>query len=502
MGRLSATPSPQERLRALGAAVTMGTDRIGGDHRAAGTLLTDAARLGIQARAGWRPQTLAGRLPEAPRDDRPDAPRPAIATLLRLLGDPDPTLIEEWAQLALSHDVRVDGATAPLLLDWWARQPRRSEAVFAALGPRGEWLSALNADWQKPVATADIPADADDVWQAGKGPERLAILTSVRRRDPARALALVESTWQSDGASDRQGFLEVLIENRSMADEPFLEAALDDRSKVVRRQAAAVLALIPGSRLRQRLSDAARAIVTVRTTRGTLLGRGRRQVALVPPEAFAATWERDGIQERQPEGVGQRAWWMRQILARADLAVWTEPTELKPEAILESLKNDDYFGDALQALIGAAGAAGDTTWSAALVRFLLDRRPIDLASIATLLEGLPDDRRESLSLEIASKGQLTFTERWTVLTSFDRPWSQAFSAAAMKSLSSPRSKESEDYWQLSGAIEVASRRISPDALQAFEDAVARSFPGAPEGRAVKSLERARLRADMHKEFTS
>ena len=62
-------------------------------------------------------------------------PRAAIATLLRLLGDPDPALIEEWAQLALSHGMRVDGATAPLLLDWWARQPRRSESVFAALGP-------------------------------------------------------------------------------------------------------------------------------------------------------------------------------------------------------------------------------------------------------------------------------------------------------------------------------------------------------------------------------
>ena len=164
------------------------------------------------------------------------------------------------------------------------------------------------------------------MWQSGKSAERLAILTTVRRRDPARALALVESTWQSDGANDRQRFLDVLAGRHSMADEPFLEAALDDRSKLVRRHAAAVLALIPGSRLRQRLADSAKGIITVQTTRGTLLSRGRKQVVLVPPESFAAAWERDGIEERQPEGVGQRAWWMGQILARAELAVWTERT--------------------------------------------------------------------------------------------------------------------------------------------------------------------------------
>jgi hypothetical protein len=497
---VSGVPSPQERLRALGAAMTIGTDRTGGGQRSADTLLTDAARLGMQARAGWRPRVHSGRLPDPPGDDRPEAPGPAIATLLRLLADPDPALIEEWAQLALTHGVRVDGATVPLVLEWWARQPRRSESVFAALGHRGEWLASLNADWQKPVATLEIPPDADDVWQSGKGAERLAILTTVRRRDPARALALVESTWQSDGANDRQRFVDVLAGHSSMADEPFLEAALDDRSKLVRRQAAAVLALIPGSRLRQRLADSAKEIITVQTTRGTLLSRGRRQVVLVPPESFAASWERDGIEERHPEGVGQRAWWMGQILARAGLAVWTERTGMTPDAILESLKQDDYFGDAMQALIGAATSAGDPAWSAALVRTLSDQASIDVVSIAALLEGLPGDQGEWLSLETVKKARLTAVDRWAVLTSFDRQWSPAFSAGAMKILGAQAASEPAEAWRLSRPLEAASRRISPDALEAFEDALARSFPGESMASAMKHVERVRLRADMRKEF--
>ena len=99
-----------------------------------------------------------------------------------------------------------------------------------------------------------------------------------------------------------------------------------------------------------------------------------------------------------------------------------------------------------------------------------------------------------------TKARLTAVERWAVLTSFDRPWSPAFSAGAMKLLSAQAVTTAEDDWRLLGAIEAASRRISPDALEAFEDAVARSLAGAPIGPVTKHVERVRLRADMQKEF--
>jgi Family of unknown function (DUF5691) len=499
---MNGQPSPRERLRALGAAATIGTDRFASGQTSADGLLTDAATLGLQARAGWRPAIHTHRLPACPRDDRPIAPVAACSTLIGLLGDPDPAIIEEWAALALAHGVIVDPATVPILLDWWVRQPRRSESVFAALGERGKWLVSLNADWQEQAALPEIPADVDDQWQLGRIAERVAVLTSVRRKEPARALALVESTWRTDAASDRQRFLEVLLANRSMADEPFLEAALDDKSKVVRRQASAVLASIPGSRLRQRMSEAARTIVSIRTTRGTLPGRSRNQIVLMPPDLFAASWERDGLTEAAPKGIGHRAWWMQQILAIADLAVWTERTDLMPDAILDSLKDGDYFGDALQALIAAATSSGDAAWSTALVRCLLDRMPIDLDSIAVLLKGLPDERRESMTLEIAEISNLSAVNRWAVLTSLDHRWSSAFSMEAMKLLNEPLTAPVDDRWPLIRAVEIASRRVSPDAIAAFEETVTRAFAGTLPESATRSVERVRLRADMHKEFTS
>jgi hypothetical protein len=286
-----------------------------------------------------------------------------------------------------------------------------------------------------------------------------------------------------------------------MADEPFLEAALDDKSKIVRREAAAVLSMIPGSRLRARLSQAARSIVTVRTSTG-LLRRTQHQVVLTPPESFDPAWERDGLEERPPKGVGPRAWWLRQILAAADLDVWTAESGLAPDEILESLQGDDFVDDARQALVLAASAARDAAWSAALVRSLLGRTPIDVETVASVLAGVPDDGREPLLVEIGAHSGLTALDKWTIAAAFAGPWSVPFSIAVMAMLGQRESREFEDAGRLARAIDAVSRVVAPEVGAAFEGAVHRSFPGTPPDMAMQSVARIRLRADMHQELTA
>jgi hypothetical protein len=55
-------------------------------------------------------------------------------------------------------------------------------------------------------------------------------------------------------------------------------------------------------------------------------------------------------------------------------------------------------------------------------------------------------------------------------------------------------------WRLSRIIDVVSRRIAPEAIEAFEMAVARSFEGGLVDSARRSIDRVRLRAEMHKEL--
>jgi len=488
--------SPVRRMRALTSAAVIGTDRSSG-RRTPADVLTAVAIAGAQARAGRKARRVSGELARRPDDARPIANGAAMATLARLLADSDAGLIEEWAELAQARGVRVADATAPLLLDWWARQPSRPGVVFAVLGKVGEWLATLNPVWRKPVAGSEIPGDADNVWQSGTVAERSALLKTIRRVDAERARQMVQSTWADDGAEERRKFVEVLAEGCSMSDEPFLESALDDKSKVVRRQAAAALRLIPESRFRARMNERAREIVIVEGKRGIL--NRRPKVVLHPPVDFRKEWARDGIEEQAAGGVGKRAWWIRQILAAADLPLWNEITGLEPDGVIEAIGKDDYFDDALHGMIQAVEFSGNTAWCRALQRCLLDRDKTDMQALHALWAGLPSDQREPLVLEAVDHKRFDAESRWSLLALGKERWSDDFSIKAVKILK--KNKPGGDAWRLHESVDRISRRISPIAAAAFEEALTALSPVRLPDSLARSVDRVRLRADMHKEFT-
>jgi hypothetical protein len=490
--------SPAQRLKALAPAAVIGAERGGGSP---GKVLAEAARAAVHARAGYKPTPVKAELPACPRDATPAATGGTAAVLQRLLNDPDAGLIEEWAQLAQARRQRVPDGSVPALIDWWSRQPRRSEAVFAVLGQRGLWLASLNPDWRKPVALSEIPPNAEELWSTGTGPERAALLKTIRRHDPARGLAIVKSTWSADGADDRCKFVEALERGRSMADEPFLEAALDDRSKLVRRAAAAVLGRIIGSGLRARMTDRARRIIRVERQRKGLLRREVVTVALERPQAFDPSWERDGVEEAVAGGgMGQRAWWSHQILRYTDLAAWSELSGLAPAALLESLDKDDAQ-DVSNALTHAAIASGDLVWAEALLRWLLSKGISNVAAaVEELAEALPASRREPLMLEVAQASKLAPTEMWTILAASDEPWSAQFSKDAMDALKKAAPAKRIDGWSLTDHLDHIAYRIAPGAADAFEQAVAAHFGQEHTPSIQRIIDRLRLRAEMHKEF--
>lgn len=489
-------PTQASRWRDLAASAVIGTDRSGG---AVGPseVLTLAAVLGATSRAGLRPARLAGRVPSCPVDQRPVAGAAAMATLTRLLSDPDAGLIEEWATLAHAKGVRVVDGVVPVLLDWWARQPRRARFVFSVLGTRGVWLSSLNDAWRRPVAGDEVPPDTDDLWQTGRASERAALLVTVRAHDPARALELVRSTWESDGADERRAFVEALREGASMADEPFLEGALDDKSKVVRREAAGVLGAIAGSRLVARMNERAKGMIVVEKKRG-LLKRGVK-VSLQPPAEFAAEWARDGIEERVGTGTGKRSWWMRQILSLVELSVWTELTGLEPQGVLEALSTDDFFEDALQAMVLAAGRTTDSLWRTALLRHLLAREIPNLQMLQGLWAGLAQAKSEELLLEAARHAKLGAADRLAMLATSEHRWTRKFSVEALRLVRADKPKAS-DSWRLLDGVERVSRLVAPESADLFEETVVAMFPDEPTKGFRKSIDRVRLRSDMHKEF--
>jgi hypothetical protein len=488
--------SPLRKLKDLAAAAMIGTDRSS----AAGkpdALLHQAAVFGTQARAGFKPRTIAAALPPCPQDATPVAGTAPMATLARLLASPDFGMITEWAELASAKNLRVADAAVPLLLDWWSRQPRRPETAFSVLGKRGNWLASLNADWRKPVAGSEVPANSDEIWQTGTTPQRAALLLTVRRLDPSRARSLVQSTWESDGADEHRKFIEVLNEKRSMTDEPFLESVLDDKSNLVRKAAAAVLSQITGSRFKMRMNERARTMVILENKRGVL--KRTSKVTLSPPQEFDKSWERDGIEEQPPSGTGSRAWWLRQILAAADLSVWTDVSGLDPSGVLKIIAADDYFGTVLEAMSDAAAVCGDVSWSTAIMGCRLAGDKLELRELQKVWRNLTPEQSESLALEAAAHKRFTVAERWMILASGEHRWSLGYSAAALKLLKKPQ-EERGDAFMLYEQVERASRRVAPQCAEQFVEAVATVSPNGKTDSFIKSIDRARQRAEIHKEF--
>ncbi|MDB5298193.1 MAG: hypothetical protein JWO31_4176, partial [Phycisphaerales bacterium] len=236
-----AAAGPEARLLAA-AAVLSAYEACGrvpmkdGDGRAAGD--TAAA---VVAAASARPA------PASPDVAPACSPRAAdfLSQLLAMTDTPAKRqLLGEWFDAAAAARRRVPHAALPDVLEYAAGHRAARPQASAVAGERGHWLMAQNPRWQFGVAAE---ADPKEVWATGKPDQRLAALRRVRAADPPAALALVESTWKEDGADERAAFVAALADGLGPADEPFLEAALDDRSKQVRAAAVELLAKLPGS---------------------------------------------------------------------------------------------------------------------------------------------------------------------------------------------------------------------------------------------------------------
>jgi hypothetical protein len=305
-------------------------DTPGPDDPAA--LLLDRAALLTVARRGGRPAGRAEPPPAAAPDPARVVSPAAGRRLARMLGGEHPDLLAEWLTAAVARDRRAPAHLLPALLDRARRVPpsdpdlRRLSAQ--AGGSRAQWLARLNPDWT--FVAAHTRTD-EDAWRLGSKSQRRDYLTALRARDPAAARELVALSWEA-AAPERVMFLSVLANaDLSLADEPLLEAALDDENTQVRGWAAHLLSRLPGSALGRRMAQ--RALGCVRIDPGVLSDH----LVMSPPVQWDIAMRRDGL---LPRGGGtvppldDRTHLVLEILARTPLCTWTREFGRTAEQIL------------------------------------------------------------------------------------------------------------------------------------------------------------------------
>jgi hypothetical protein len=356
----------------------------------------------------------------------------------------------------------VPAYVLPELLEKGRRDRSIRVHLGVLAGRRGRWLAALAPGWDYL-----LEEPTGETWELGGAADRLAHLRALRAADPARARRLLESTWEGETPDDRAEFVEVLAGGLSMDDEPFLEEALDDRRREVRQAAANLLTRLPGSRMSQRMAARVSACVTVT----------RQTIAVDPPKECDKAMERDGIRPKPPRGIGERAWWLQQVIARAPLAIWGGP----PAALL-NLKIPDWDAEVKAAWVRAAVLQKDPEWARAMFGW---------DPIADLLESLPPDEQQELAADFVKKHDLD-SQLIMVLGGVSSHWREGLATAVLRKIVKVATTQP---WNLGELVKLAGERIDPALFL-----LAESYSPVESIQQVAAL--LRFRADMYKELVS
>ena len=342
------------------AAALVGTNRRPWTGEAS---LLDAAAVALtRHRAGVLPGRGHAAVPAAPAETTAPLPAAAGARLHSILAGGVPggsqlaqELLAQWLAAAARHGGHVPPATLPDLLDAGRRNAIIRPSLATVGGARGAWLAGMRPDWRWLGDEAAATPATD--WHTGSSGARLAHLTALRGTDPARGRELVESTWQQESSDDRARFVAALATGLSAADDPFLEQALDDRRKEVRETALELLRRLPGSALRDRMTERARR--AVRVERRTF---GADRLVVTPPEELDAAMRRDGVAATPARGVGVSAWLLEEILAGTPLTTWADPATM-----LRLARGNDWESPLLHGWAKAAVVQRDAAWAGVLL---------------------------------------------------------------------------------------------------------------------------------------
>lgn len=422
-----------------------------GDRAPEAQLLAAAAIVALHQQVGQLPELQSPpALAPCPPDDRPICSPRAAHLLRRLLQGENLQVLPEWLALAAQHHQRVPPILLPALLEVGRQQPQWREAIVAVEGQRGRWLAAQNPAWS--YATG-IDTDLD--WETASSAARLLWLEQLRQRDADQARDLLQTTWSQDAASDRTQFLATFRLGLRLADEPFLETALDDRSKEVRRVAADLLARLPDSHLCQRQIERLTSLVQMQAGSLTLT---------LPTDCYAEM-QRDGIELKPPSGQGERAWWLQQMIAATPLAWWLRSSGLSLANLLEVAWASDWKDTLRAGWKSAIERQQNSDWAMALLNRMSDTDPDqDLLSVLSI------EQRETLMGQWlqAQDSHLIQNFIWQgliLLTQQGSTWSNEFAQLVLTKVTEHLVEgKTNQYWLVQDLLKGLPLCLNPDLL--------------------------------------
>jgi hypothetical protein len=358
--------------------------------------------------AGLQDRAWTASPPEAaPTDARPAVPDGAgghLRLLLRWALTDAPARLQQqvFADLAAAG-LRLPETLLPLALEIGRRSVALRAPLLPVLGERGLWLARQREDWRYAAGVGSAAPD-ESQWTDGTLEQRRAFLARERGLDAAAARARLEAALPELPAKERADLAGQLAIGLGPDDEALLDRLRADRGREVREVALSLLLRLPDAAHPRRA--AARLAPLLRRERALI----RQHWVIDAPQAVdaagasarAADWSADQLilERPQAEKLGERAWWLYQLVRQVPLGHWISTTGMTPAELLHWAAGTDWHEALTRGWFDVLGATREPDWCEAFID-IASAGPANAESahrpthqVAQALGWLPQARRE------------------------------------------------------------------------------------------------------------
>lgn len=355
-GSWTSVPGP------VGALATQAAVQAAGEPATA--LLRIAAVLATCSLAGARGPVRTDALPTpAPDDTSPALEAGPVYEAVRWSLHEGPARLHHTVcgSLAMAQR-RLPTALLPQALELGRRSVALRTPLLPVLGERGLWLATQRDDWKYAAGAAASSSD-ESHWSDGTLEQRRAFLAREREADPNAARERLQRVLPQLPAKERAELVAALAIGLGEADEALLDDLRIDRSREVRQAALALLLRLPQAVHPRR---AAARIAALMSHERVLL---RKRWRIDAPERAADDWKADQVDAARPQHdpLGERAWWLYQLVRQVPLHWWSGHTALSPAELLEWAAGTDWADALLRGWRDVLFAAPDEAWCDALL---------------------------------------------------------------------------------------------------------------------------------------
>jgi hypothetical protein len=324
-------------------------------------LLSSAGTLDLYEQIGRTPARLhPDRRVQAPQENKPACPPQAAVYIAQMLEGPLRDLLPEFLAEMKKADLRIPETLLPNLLAYGEKRINLRSLILPVLGRRGRWLAAQHPRWAYAAVDPGSWPSIRSAWEEASKAQRASLVAQIRAENPDQGRALVENTWRGEDDQRRLLLIKELETGLSMADEPLLESALDDRSRLVRHRAAQLLSYLPQSRYCRRMIEFAPLYLSWTPDQ-------TRQITVSLPDVTPEMRRNGIVGVNSTVAARVRGQEIIQLISGVPLDYWTESWGVAPWAIARAIPTTAWPRTLTSGFSTAAVRQNNAFWARALI---------------------------------------------------------------------------------------------------------------------------------------